>query len=698
MTSRAVRRRLALGRALITTWRPTGPRLVGLIRALVTSYIALGVAFYLLPGRQSTGPLAIVLLVVVVALLNVLLRPFLLGLAVLLGSFGLLLAGVLAQAVVLAVAVSVAPDVHVSSFTVVIGASWLAAIIAAAVNWLLDAGSQDSYLASVLGRVVRIAHRHARAGDAAVGEPGLVIVQLDGVGRGVLRQAVRAGTAPTLSRWLRAGTHVGYRWHTGLPATTPAGQAVLLHGDVHHVPSFRWYDKRDRRLLVANRPADAAEIERRISTGRGLLADGGVSISNLFSGDAPTRILTMSDARLPPRSTRGLASFATGPIGLVRTIVVFIGQVVEELYQGRRQRRRDVRPRVDRSRVFALLRGVTTALLHDLNVAVVAEQMARGAPVVFVDFVDYDEVAHYAGPTRPESMRTLDALDRVLGFLAEVAAETNRRYEIVVLSDHGQAQGTPFAQVSGRSLDHVVAALIEDHREVAVADTPPEQWGPANVLLTVAARSRRLVGAVARRRADRTDMTVALGKPPNGTARDVVVAAAGSLAHLYLTHTADPVPVDEIDARYPALALGLARHDGIGAVVGRARDGSPVLWTDGGWAALADHPAIGGYGPHAAIDLCQLLDRAGAGDLVVLGSYDPDTEEVAAFEELVGSHGGLGGDQTEALLIVPTHWPQLAEPGTALTGTQVHDALLARLRALGLRKESDTEVEAVVAP
>ena len=148
-------------------------------------------------------------------------------------------------------------------------------------------------------------------------------------------------------------------------------------------------------------------------------------------------------------------------------MVVFVGQVVEELYQGRRQRRRDVRPRVPRGRVFALLRAVTTAFLHDLNVAIVAEQMARGAPVIFVDFVDYDEVAHHAGPTRPESMRTLDTLDRVLGFLADVAAEVNRDYEIVVVSDHGQSQGEPFEQLTGAALDEVVAALVAERAEPA---------------------------------------------------------------------------------------------------------------------------------------------------------------------------------------------------------------------------------------
>ncbi len=40
---------------------------------------------------------------------------------------------------------------------------------------------------------------------------------------------------------------------------------------------------------MTNRPADAAAVEARLSDGRGLLADGGVSVSNIFSGDAPDR-------------------------------------------------------------------------------------------------------------------------------------------------------------------------------------------------------------------------------------------------------------------------------------------------------------------------------------------------------------------------------------------------------------------------
>ena len=114
---------------------------------------------------------------------------------------------------------------------------------------------------------------------------------------------LQSGDLPTLTRWVRSGSHVATSWDVQLPSTTPASQAGLLHGASGQVPAFRWYEKDSGRLLVANHPRDAAEIQQRLSDGRGLLADGGVSISNIFTGDAPTALLTMSS--VTGRGSRG---------------------------------------------------------------------------------------------------------------------------------------------------------------------------------------------------------------------------------------------------------------------------------------------------------------------------------------------------------------------------------------------------------
>src|SRR3954453_2589372 len=116
----------------------------------------------------------------------------------------------------------------------------------------------------------------------------------------------------------------------------------------------------------------------------------------------------------------------------------------KEIRQGRRQQSRGIEPRIDRMSSYIALRGVTNVLLRDLNVRLLAEQILRGTPVMYADFTDYDEVAHHAGPTRPESLASLVGVDRAIAVLEKVAAAAARPYELVVLSDHGQSQGATF--------------------------------------------------------------------------------------------------------------------------------------------------------------------------------------------------------------------------------------------------------------
>ena len=83
---------------------------------------------------------------------------------------------------------------------------------------------------------------------------------------------------------------------------------------------------------------------------------------------------------------------------------------------------------------------------------------------------------------------------------------------------------------------------------------------------------------------------------------------------------------------------------------------------------------------------------ANVGDLVLVSRLDPGTEEVAAFEELVGSHGGIGGWQTEAILVYPAGWSCLdrAPVGPAA----VHRQLVQWLDDLGLRSDPADLVDA----
>ena len=430
-----------------------------------------------------------------------------------LGWLAVILAGLVGQAVLVYVAILLVPGIT-ASFWSAFWASWIVAGVGSATAWLASAGTDDSFTASLLRRKV------AREPLADPEVDGVVFVQLDGVAFPVLRWAIQAGGVPTLRRWVTSGDYVLREWTAQLPCTTPASQLGILHGTIAGVPAFRWYDRALGRVLIANRPDDAAVIEQRATTGNGLLADGGLGLGNLFTGDAPRAILTMSRlgaSRGSSAARHTFAWFLATPHGFTRSLVRTVAEVMKERWQAARQERLNVLPRVHRGWTFAGLRAATNVLQRDLNTAVIADEMRKGTKSIYADYVDYDEIAHHAGMFRPESLAALDGLDRVLATLERLAAHAPRRYHIVVLSDHGQSQGQTFRDRFGADLGELCTQLM--NQEVNSLAAPVETWGRVGSLATdlsgsgPTGRAAGRAAAASRRHVDQD------AEPPKPTSR-----------------------------------------------------------------------------------------------------------------------------------------------------------------------------------
>ena len=664
--------------------------LVDAALALLTTALGLGVAVFVLGGVELRSAWSVLLIAVLVAAGDYLTRPVLRVMAARTGAVGALLAGLAAQVLVLWGALEVVPGLTLAGPQVVPAVLLLAGAVMALGRWLI--GVNDSEY--VLGDVVRRARARARrtGADASATperEPGLLVVLLDGVGRDTLGGAIEAGLAPTLYRWLRTGTHRLTTWWARVPSTTPASQAALLYGDSTAIPSFRWWDRALGRLVVSNRPGDAAEIERRLAAAEGatpLLGPRDAAVSMMFSGGAGTNALVMSRAGRDgigpgPAFLRMFAS----PFVLVRSVVLTLAEMVKELFQGHRQRVRSVVPRVGRGGWYVVLRGITNVLLRDLNTSLVAEQLVRGAPVVVVDLVDYDEIAHHAGPQRPESLRALEGLDRVLGLLEQVCAVAPRDYRIVVLSDHGQSLGPTFADAHGSTLTELVTALMGD--DPHAVDVPSgEDTGPVNALLATVFPSRAEVsprpGRLRGRRSGGAD-----GAGPTTALPEVAVVGGGNLGCVWFPREGHPLTLEEVRDRWPHLVPGLAAHLGIGLVVARTAEGEAVAlglrglrWLTSGRVEGED--PLDGWPERTAPDLARAVGLPDAADLLVVSAVTP-MGHVTAFEGQVGSHGGIGGPQNEAILVHPSEL-ELAG-GPLVGGEAVHAELLGWLRAWGLR-------------
>jgi uncharacterized membrane protein YvlD (DUF360 family) len=691
--------RFLRGRRL-TSWT----ELRRLLVSLLLSFLVLSLTIWVMPGVSASAHVDVLLAAAVLGVLAALLGPLVTSFALLLGWVGVLLAAVFAEAVFFYVALSLTPGITVGGFWDVFWSSWVYSLLMTVVTWLVSAGDDTAFLSHLLRQ-----SRRSGSVTAPPATPGVVFVQVDGLPGPLLRWALQSGDLPTLTRWVRSGSHTATTWDVQLPSTTPASQAGLLHGASGQIPAFRWYEKETGRLLVANHPKDAATIQQRLTDGRGLLADGGASISNIFTGDAPTALLTMSsvtagDGHRGP--SRGYAAFFINPYGLTRSLVLAAGEMVKELYQARRQRSRDVQPRINRHGSYVLLRAVTNVLLRDLNAGLIVEAMMAGTPSIYCDFTDYDEIAHHAGPTRPESLASLAGLDHLIGVLQSAAEHAPRPYEFVILSDHGQSQGATFRQRHGQSLEELIRTLMAGHDVTVRASTNLEETaGPANTFLSQVGQERGATGHAVHRALQRRSVegevhlegsrgeTVATsvradGAPASSQEGDVVVIASGNLAMVYFTAFPDRMTREQLDAAYPGLVGALVAHPGVGFLTLRTdRHGTVVLGRAGARYLEEDRvegvDPLAAFGPSAAREVARHAALAHVGDLVLNSPLDPGTEEVAAYEELVGNHGGLGGWQTQAVLVHPTAWPV---DGAPLCGADaVHRQLVSWLRLVGQR-------------
>lgn len=662
--------------------------LISGVVSLLVGAATLGLLAWLLPGLSIDEVWAAFLAVILVAAVGLVIRPLVRRLALMLGWAGVFLLAFFLEAIVVYVALTITPEVQIAGFGTAFLVSLVLSLTMTVTHWAQGVNQDREFVQRAVA-FARRRHRGVERSDM----PGVVFIQLDGVSEPLMRWAVRSGNLPTICRWVREETHTLGHWQVRVPTTTPVSQAGILLGTNENIPAFRWWDREAGRLLVANNPPDASFIENRLSTGHGLLADDGASISNIFTGDAPVALLTMAGVGRGGMKGAGkaqdFAAFFATPYGFFRLLFLAIGEMVKERYQARREIRLDLQPRVHRPWSYVGLRAATNVLQRQFNTVLVVEQMMRGAKSIYVDYLDYDEVAHHAGISRPESLATLAGLDQVVGQLELAAASAPRPYRFVLVSDHGQSQGAVFAQRFEPLEDLVRRLMGGDPSVQKVGDD--ESYGPLNTLLTDAAggsgmRARLTRSAVGDRMRDGT-VQLQQDEDQSSDTPDLVVVGSGNLGAVWFARESERQTLEDLTARYPDLLPGLARHPGVSFVVTLSAARGVVAFGAEGVHYL-DEGVVDGVDPLARFGLQAIADFQrvarfpSAPDIYLNSMWDEEREEVAAFEGLVGCHGGLGGWQDKGLVIYPSEW-QIGEP--IVGADQLHAQLVRWLESLGHR-------------
>jgi len=614
-------------------------------------------------------------MVVVLSLLNAFVWPFVIRAVMPLVLLTVGLFTFVINALFVWVAAAVAGGIEVESFWTAL----LVALVLTAVNLVVGGALQvdgDHIWRSKVAR--RVLRRTEPPQPTDV--PGFLFIQIDGLGHDVLADAMASGHAPFLARLVSSGTHRFLRWECDLSSQTGAMQAGILLGDNHNVPAFRWYEKRTGRVMVTNRPKDAAEIEARQSTGVGLLVGGGASRANVFTGDTDDSMLTFSSVTERPEARKRFLYVVSTPYALFRVIALMIADIVREKRAYRRARKTGVVPLGERGGVYPLLRAGTAVALAEITWAILVADLARGVPTAYVDLVGYDEVAHHSGIRAPDALDTLRRTDDQLERLLTTLPDAPRPYYLVVLADHGQTQGSTFEQRYGETLGAVVQRLASG--DVTAPVLAEEGWNNLNGLLTDAAADQSGMGRAVKRatRSSTTDGEVVIGPDTERTITvdddDVVVLASGNLGLVSFKEIEGRATLQQIEAAHPGLIEGLRRHEGIGLILVRDELRGDVVLGPGGTYHLDDDRIDGDdplavFGPHAADHLRRTSGFDNCPDLLINSFYDPNADEGAAFEGLIGFHGGLGGAQSHPFVLAPAG---LAQPTAPLIGARsIHD-------------------------
>jgi len=617
------------------------------------------------PGASTSNFWGALVAALVIAILNAVLPPLVAALHLpLMLLTGFLLILVVDALMLLAADNITNGDLSVDSFWSALGV----ALVAAAVSVILDAvagsNDDDAYTFRVIQRIARRGRK-----PVSTDAPGIVFLEIDGLALPVLQRAMRDGSAPNMARWLTDGSHALVEWETDLSSQTGASQAGILLGSNEDIPAFRWVEKETGTLMVCSAPPDCAEIERRHSSGRGLLADGGASRGNLLSGEADHMILTVSRIDAEKHANPGYRAFLANGFNVMRALVLFGWEVVLEWTAASRAKRRDVRPRGRRGGKYPFLRAALCVVVRDVIVYGVLSDMMEGRPAVYATFSSYDEVAHHSGLERADTLEALRKLDQQFGRIERARRYAPRPYEIVVLSDHGQTQGATFKQRNGYGLDELVERSLEATRVAQVAGGDEQQAMVGHALGEATGRPSK--------DGEKRSKKDVSGLP-------AVVLGSGNLGLIYLMEEPRRLTLEELNERHPRLIPALREHPHVGWILVRSSVDGPLALGADGIHHLADGRVEGRdplehFSPTAPQHLLRTDGFEHVADIMVGSFYDPQLDEGCAFEELISFHGGIGGPQTRPFVLHPVSLPL---PGEPIIGAAAMHGLLVAWRSL----------------
>lgn len=462
---------------------------------------------------------------------------------------------------------------------------------------------------------------------------GLVLIQIDGLSRRQLERAMARGNLPFLRQLMHRHKYRLDSLYSGLPSSTPAVTAELLYGVKGAVPAFSFFDRATGRVFRMFEPDSARQIEQRLEREGGPLLAGGSAYASIYTGGAAESHLCAASMAWSDLFRLGhplrmallvlLNLYSALRTGMLLVVEFFLALLdcLRGLIAGR-DLWREIK--------FVPSRVGVCILMRELAAIGAKMDVTRGLPIVYLDFVGYDEQSHRRGPTSRFAHWSLKGIDGAIARIWKAAQRSPRRdYDVWIFSDHGNEETRSYAREQGRSVQEVVAEVL-DTAIAPLADNRGIQ-------------SKRL-GAYMRHPTKQA---------PLAERDKVVVTSMGPVGHVYLGTPIGPEQRSDLAralvdrAEIPLVLIA----DGPGKTRAWTKEGSFRLPEEAGSPLPADHPFL----EEVTEDLIALCHHPDAGDFVISGWTR--TGRSLTFPLEGGSHAGPGLEETHAFLLAPDDVP-----------------------------------------
>lgn len=507
--------------------------------------------------------------------------------------------------------------------------------------------------------------------DSQPTERGLVLVQIDGLSRKQLADALKQGRMPFLHSLLTKEHYVNHDFYSGLPSSTPAVQAELYYGDRTVVPAFGFRDHRTGRLVRMFANDIAADVENQLSADTtGLLFEGS-SYCNIYGGGAEevhfcatsfgwSEVLNkVNPVKLVMVAVLNFWMFFR-VLGLM-SIEFFLATFgfFRGIFSGRQ---------FWQELIMIPARVVVVVMLRELVTIGACYDSARGQPVIHLNLLGYDEQAHRRGPSSRFAHWTLHGIDNSIRKIWRAAHRgAGREYDFWIFSDHGQEATRPYQLKHQKSIQQVVAEMVDNGSSAPSSDAArkPERLPTRADWLGIGWLVSMLFGEQDHDIQTRSDRVQTVTSGPMGFIH-FLDESARTRRHEYARRL-----VQEADV---PMAFVSDFEAGINVVKVYTLEGEFVLPGDAVTVFGPNHPFL----DDLTEDMIRLVEHPDSGDIVITG-WDP-TQESTSFVLQNGAHAGPGVDETHGFALLPAD-TQL--PSSVKRYIRPNDLRLAALRFLG---------------